>query len=245
MKVCIILPTYNERANIAPLFDQLMTEFSVLERLFSVQMHLVVVDDNSPDGTADAVKAYKGRYPQAIDLLTGQKQGLGMAYIRGFHYALQQGYDVVFEMDADLSHDPSNLRNFLQAIQEGADFVIGSRYIHGGSINDWSIFRKAISTGGNFFARIVAGMYTVHDCTSGYRAIRADLLQRIHVDTLHAKGYAFQMDLLAAALQANAKIVEIPIVFADRTHGKSKLGAKDFTEFIRNAFILRLKKFKV
>lgn len=243
MKVCIILPTYNERANIPVLFDQLLVEFTVLEHLFQAQMHILVVDDNSPDGTADIVNDYKHRYPQVIDLVTGAKQGLGMAYIRGFRYALDKGYDVLFEMDADLSHDPSYLRDFLQAITNGGDFIIGSRYIPGGGIKDWGLFRKTISVGGNFFARVVAGMYPIHDCTSGYRAIRADLLQRIHFETLDAKGYAFQMNLLASVLKVNAKIIEIPIVFVDRQHGKSKLGAKDFTEFVKNAFALRFKKF--
>ncbi|MBN2566865.1 glycosyltransferase family 2 protein [Candidatus Woesearchaeota archaeon] len=232
----IVLPTYNEADNIGKLLPRLV---SIAEELTQYDMHILVVDDTSPDGTAGIVRKHMKR-SRRIHLLMGEKQGLGMAYIRGFKHAIRElKADVLFEMDADFSHDPKYLTQFLEALDDGKDFVIGSRYILGGAVPDWGLSRKAISAGGNFFARIVAGLYSVHDCTSGYRCIRAALIKRIDLDALNARGYAFQMNLLFEAHRLGARIGEIPIVFYDRKVGKSKISKDDIMEFFSNSFRLR------
>tara|TARA_Y100000034_G_scaffold133312_1_gene198439 strand:- start:405 stop:1121 length:717 start_codon:yes stop_codon:yes gene_type:complete len=238
MKACIIIPTYNEKENIGGLLEELLEGF---KKIKNFDMSILVVDDNSPDGTQEIVKKYLDS--KQIFMLTGEKNGLGSAYIKGFNYVLDKlKADVLFEMDADFSHKPEDVPKFLKEIENGYDFVIGSRYISGGEIPDWGFIRKSISSGGNFFARIVAGLYTVHDCTSGFRAIRTDLIKQIKLDKLEVEGYAFQMNLLHNAIKLGAKIKEIPIVFNDRNLGTSKMRLKDLREFFFNSFKLRFKK---
>jgi len=171
-----------------------------------------------------------------------KKSGLGTAYKRGFAHALNRlDADVVFEMDADFSHDPNDIPRLLAALREGSDFVIGSRYVPGGSIPDnWAYWRKANSKWGNVFARYIAGLPEVKDCTSGFRAIRGAKLREIDVDRLAVSGYAFQMNLLDQAVKQGFRVSEIPIKFTDRVHAKSKLGFGDIVEFIINAFRIRL-----
>ena len=216
MKTLIIIPTYNEIDNLPPL----------LEKIFSYAPEAVVliVDDNSPDGTgklADKIHNENGK----VEVLhrTG-KQGLGTAYIAGFKYAIEHGYDVAFEMDADFSHDPHYLPDFLKAI-ENADLVIGSRYIAGGGTPNWSILRRLISGGGNIFARIVLGI-PVHDCTAGYRCYRRRVLESIDLDTIQSQGYAFQIELAYRVMKQGFKIIETPIIFMDRRVGKSKMSRR-------------------
>ncbi len=197
------------------------------------------MDDNSPDGTQEEVKKFLGKN---IFLITGEKNGLGAAYIRGFKYAINElKADVIFEMDADFSHNPKDIPRFLEEIKEN-DFVIGSRYIKGGDTPDWGFDRKLISSGGNFFARVIAGLYKVKDCTSGYRAIRTDLIKKIDLDNLRVNGYSFQMNLLYNAIKEKGKIKEIPIIFFDRHVGTSKIERKDMYEFFMNSFKLRFGK---
>jgi dolichol-phosphate mannosyltransferase len=237
MKCVIILPTYNERANIVPLLDALQSQF----RQSDLQdMQILVVDDSSPDGTADAVRAVQLAMPN-VHLLMGQKKGLGAAYIRGIEHALDQlGAEIIMEMDADFSHKPEDIPRLMVNIYHGADFVIGSRYVPGGTIpREWGLLRRAISQFGNIVARYVAGLYRVRDCTAGFRAIRADLLRDINFKQLRVQGYAFQIALLHAAVTAGAKVVEVPVDFVDRTRGTSKLGLRDIVEFIANACWLR------
>ena len=164
-------------------------------------MHVLVVDDHSPDGTADAVRELMATYPN-LHLITGEKEGLGAAYIRGMTYALQElRAEAVMEMDADFSHKPADVPRLLAALDEGADFVIGSRYVPGGSIpENWGRLRQAISRWGNIFARYLAGLYRVKDCTAGFRAIRGSLLKRIDFSSLKVQGYAFQIALLNQAM---------------------------------------------
>ena len=204
-------------------------------------MHLLVVDDNSPDGTGNIVRDLMNKNKK-VSLLTGVKQGLGRAYIRGFKYAIDNlKADVVMEMDADFSHDPKDIIRLISPTAKGYDFVVGSRYIKGGSIpKDWSLIRKLNSRFGNIFARFIAGIYHVHDCTSGFRAIRVSVLNRISLDNLKVQGYSFQMNLLYNAAQNGANVHEVPINFIDRQFGKSKISVKDIKEFILNAFLLRL-----
>jgi dolichol-phosphate mannosyltransferase len=205
-------------------------------------MHVLVVDDNSPDGTQEVVRSIMETEPN-MHLVTGQKRGLGDAYIRGMRYALDvMQADVIFEMDADLSHKPSDVPRLLKTLEEGADFVIGSRYVKGGSIPaEWGILRRLISRFGNIVARYMAGMYRVRDCTAGFRAIRSTLLTQIDLDELKVQGYAFQIALLYEAVLRDAKVVEVPVDFVDRTQGQSKLGVSDILEFMKSAAWLRFR----
>jgi len=238
MKVVIILPTYNEQGNIAALLASLSGEFRRLQH----DMHILVVDDNSPDGTADVVRAAM-RDMSYLHLITGEKAGLGAAYIRGMQHALGElQADVVFEMDADFSHAPADVPRLLAALEAGADFVIGSRHVKGGSIPaEWSVWRKLNSAGGNWVARYIAGLYGIRDCTAGFRAIRASILRQIDFSALRVKGYAFQVALLHQAVTLGAVVKEIPVHFVDRKQGQSKLGLTDITEFVLNAWWIRMR----
>lgn len=238
MKVVIIVPTYNERLNISSLVDALQEQF----RAVAHDMHVLVVDDSSPDGTADLVRAAMGRYAN-VHLLMGRKAGLGAAYIRGMQHAIQElGADAVFEMDADFSHDPRDVPRLLAELENSADFVIGSRHVRGGSIPaDWSLLRKLNSVGGNWVARYVAGLYGIRDCTAGFRAIRASVLRNIDFGALRVKGYAFQVALLHQAITQGARVKEVPVHFIDRKAGQSKLGLRDIIEFVANAWWIRLR----
>lgn len=238
MKVVIILPTYNERGNIVALLASLQDEFQRIRP----DMHVLVVDDNSPDGTAGLVREEMQRYPN-VHLITGEKAGLGAAYIRGMQHAIDElRADVVFEMDADFSHNPADVPRLLAALEASADFVIGSRHVKGGSIPaEWSIWRKLNSAGGNWVARYVAGLYGIRDCTAGFRAIRATILRQVDFSALRVKGYAFQVALLHQAVTLGAVVKEVPVDFIDRKYGQSKLGLSDITEFVLNAWWIRLR----
>ncbi len=237
MKAVVVLPTYNERENIKIIIPELQKVFKKIK----YDMHILIVDDNSPDGTQKEVKKFQKKYKN-IHLITGDKKGLGVAYLRGFDYAINElKADVLQMMDADLSHPPDLLPRFMKEIEKGNDIVIGSRYIKGGDTPDWGLMRKVISFGGNFFARIVAGLYKIHDCTSGYRAIRSSVYKKINKENLHTKGYAFMSTLLYELFSVGAKPKEIPLVFYDRKHGETKLRTKDLVEFFINAFRLRFR----
>jgi len=236
MKVVVIVPTYNERENIERLVPALERQFARMGH----DMHILVVDDSSPDGTADVVRRLQPGRPH-LQLLSGPKAGLGAAYIRGMKHALNElGADVVFEMDADFSHRPEDLPRLMTNIDHGAGFVIGSRYVPGGTIpREWGVHRRAISLFGNIVARYLAGTYRVRDCTAGFRAIRGSLLRTIDLDGLRVQGYAFQVALLHAAVSHGARVVEVPVDFVDRRHGESKLGFRDVAEFAANAVWIR------
>ncbi len=243
MKVVIIIPTYNEADNIAKLIPALQQEFTALHQH---DMNILVVDDNSPDNTAEVVRTNFAQ-DDHIHLITGEKQGLGAAYIRGIKYAMDElAAEIVFEMDADFSHKPEDVPKLLEQIDAGADFVIGSRYVKGGSIPDnWSLLRKLNSRFGNIFARYVTDMFQVKDCTAGFRAIRVSLLRKIDLKSLRVQGYAFQIALLNKAILEGAQIREIPVDFIDRTLGESKLGLSDIMEFFANAWWIRLENSKI
>lgn len=242
MRTVIVIPTYNERGNIEPLVEALQVEFARMAHDFQI----LVVDDSSPDGTADVVRAMQKRHVN-LHLITGQKAGLGAAYVRGMRHALDAlGAEVVYEMDADFSHKPEDVPRLMAAIDAGADFAIGSRHVKGGSIpKEWTLFRKLNSWGGNLVARYVAGIYSVHDCTAGFRAIRASVLRGIDLENLRVQGYAFQVALLYEAAAHGARIVEVPVHFIDRTVGQSKLGLSDIVEFVINAWWLRFRNSRV
>lgn len=220
MKTLIIIPTYNELDNLRPLLEQIFS--------YVPDTDVLIVDDNSPDGTGKLADEMSQQNPQVLVLHRAGKQGLGTAYIAGFNYAIAHGYDAAFEMDADFSHDPRYLPDFLKAI-EYADLVIGSRYIPGGDTPNWSLLRRFISGGGNLFARFMLGI-PVHDCTAGFRCYRRKVLESIDLDTVQTQGYAFQVELAYRTTRLGFKVVETPIVFMDRRVGKSKMSSAIFLE---------------
>jgi dolichol-phosphate mannosyltransferase len=220
VRTLIVIPTYNERENIANLIADILR--------IVPQVDILVIDDGSPDGTGQVVDEIGAANPQVSAIHRPGKQGLGTAYVLGFRYAIDHGYDLVFEMDADYSHNPKYLPDFL-ALAPEADLVIGSRYIPGGDTPNWSPLRKFISGGGNIFARIVLGI-PVKDCTAGYRCYRTAALQRLNLDAIHAQGYAFQVEMAYNFWKSGFRIRETPIVFEDRRVGKSKMSRAIFVE---------------
>lgn len=234
MKVSIVIPTYNERENIEKLLPEI---FGIFDR-GGIDGSVIVVDDNSPDGTADAVEGLKREFP--ITLIRRQeKGGIGSAYITGFGKALEQGADVIVEMDADLSHDPNEIPNFI-VNTTNFDLVLGSRYIKGGGIENWNFIRRIISKGGNLVARILLGL-DVEDVTTGYRAYRRETLEGIELGSIKSNGYAFQAEMLVRARERGFSIKEMPITFRDRVHGKSKLSRMEIIRFIVLCINLRLR----
>lgn len=233
MKVCIIIVTYNERQNLELLLPQLLEVFCEIK---NHNMSVLVVDDNSPDKTADVVKRFSKSFPQIHLLERKNKEGIGSAYIDGFRYAINYlRPDIIFQMDGDLSHNPKDIPRFLNQINNGYELVVGSRYISGGAIPSWSLTRRLLSWGGNLFARFIVGLPVI-DCTSGFRAIKSSLLKRIDLDSFKVQGYIFQIILLYKLIKNKAKFKEIPIIFYDRKYGKTKLGYKDIKEFFINIF---------
>lgn len=233
------MPTYNERENIGPLIADIIEQFKHL----SHKLQIVVVDDKSPDGTGVVVTNLVKTSPNTY-LLSGKKQGLGAAYIKGFTFAQRKFKpDAIVQMDADFSHDPKDLPKLIEEIENGVDFVIGSRYVRGGKVpRSWNLFRKANSKWGNRFARYLAGIDGVADCTSGYRVIKSDILRKIDLNKLKVRGYSFQMNLLYKAYVGGAKIKEIPINFKERVWGYTKLGPRDIVEFMWNSVKLRFEQ---
>lgn len=235
MKVTIIVPTYNERDNIVELIKQI---FAVSRKVKNHQINILVVDDNSPDGTAELVRQLQANY-QDLHLITGKKEGLGKAYMRGMKYAASKlDAQVVFEIDADFSHDPKEIPNFMAKIDEGYDLVIGSRYIPGGSIPaNWGIHRIIFSVMGNLIVRTALFNFKHHEWTNGYRAIRVTLFNKIAKELEDFKGYTFQVSFLHTAFMAGAKVAEIPIQFKDRVYGESKISSEYVVNLLK--YLLR------
>ncbi|GLW66366.1 dolichol-phosphate mannosyltransferase [Actinomadura rubrobrunea] len=212
-RVLVIVPTYNERDNIERLVGR------VREAVPSVDV--LVVDDNSPDGTGKVADAMAAADEQINVLHRTAKNGLGAAYIAGFRWALDRGYDVMVEMDADGSHQPEELPRLLDALTD-ADLVIGARWVPGGRVRNWPLRREVLSRGANTYARLMLGV-PLHDSTGGYRAFRAATLEKIGLDDVDSRGYVFQIDLALRALREGLRVVEVPITFVERTHGASKM----------------------
>ena len=216
-RVLVVIPTYCERENIE----------TVLARVRAAvpDADILVVDDNSPDGTAELVDAARERMGNIRALRRESKDGLGAAYRAGFSYGLDHGYDILVEMDADLSHDPAALPALIDSVEHGADLAIGSRYVPGASIPNWTRRRRALSRCGNAYAAFMLRV-PVHDLTSGFRAFRAETLRAVEVETSRATGYAFQIELADRVALAGGAIVEHPIAFNDRTDGESKMSTR-------------------
>jgi dolichol-phosphate mannosyltransferase len=230
-RVLVITPTYNERENL----------HAFLDALFAVapQVDVLVVDDHSPDGTGELADEVAARDPRVRVRHRAGKLGLGTAYLEGFRWALSEGYDVVFEMDTDLSHDPRYVPEFIRAIEAGADVVVGSRNIPGGGVEGWGPGRHLVSKGGSVYARTILGL-DVRDLTSGYKAFTRAALQRIDLDGVKSNGYSFQIELTYRAVLRGLRVAEVPILFVDRRAGASKMSRKIFAEAVVMVWKLRL-----
>jgi len=226
-QVWIVIPTYNEAANVVRIVRAAASE---LDRLAPGDYRILVVDDNSPDGTG-AIADRVTHELAAVEVLHREsKSGLGHAYLAGFARALEGGAQIVFEMDADFSHDPRYLGAMLAAADE-ADLVLGSRYVRGGGVEDWGLLRRIISRGGGLYARLVLGV-GIHDLTGGFKCIRREVLEGIELDTIRAEGYVFQIEVTYRALLAGFRVREIPIIFRDRSAGTSKMSARIAAEAV-------------
>jgi dolichol-phosphate mannosyltransferase len=229
-RALVVLPTYNERENIASLIPVVLSD---------PRFDVLVVDDNSPDGTADIVADLVSGYPERLHLIRrGGKLGLGTAYLTGFRWALKRDYDLIFEMDSDFSHDPALLPMLAQAA-ESADLVLGSRYIPGGGTCNWSRLRRLISQGGSLYTRLILGL-PYRDLTGGFKCFRRQALETIDLDDVNSTGYAFQIEMTYRADQAGFTIVEVPITFRERRAGKSKMGVGIMLEALVRVWVLRL-----
>jgi dolichol-phosphate mannosyltransferase len=221
LAVLVVVPTYQEAANI----DNVLTQI----RSACPEAWVLVVDDNSPDKTADLAEEVGEKLGKIEVLRREGKSGLGSAYRTGFAWGFERGYDVVIEMDADLQHNPVELPNLVRTIGDGADLVVGSRYVPGGAIPGWAAYRALLSRWGNRYARTVLGMQT-SDLTSGYRAYRSDVLRKIDLDAVRADGYGFQIEMAYLMQRNGAVIREIPITFVERVEGTSKMSGRIIVE---------------
>jgi len=231
MRVTICLPTYNEAENLE----------RMIRALEPVGARVLVIDDNSPDGTGEIADRLAAELDWVDVLHRERKEGLGPAYLAGFRHALADGAELVVEMDCDFSHDPAAVPRLIAAAEAGADLVLGSRYVEGGSVSDdWGIVRRAVSAGGSLYARLLLGV-PVRDLTGGFKCFRRAVLEAIDLGEVHAKGYAFQIELTYRARRKGFRVVEVPIRFVDRTHGGSKMSRAIVLEAIWKVPLLRLR----
>ena len=230
-KTLVIIPTYNEAENIGIVIPRVLNSCPGSE--------ILVVDDNSPDGTSRIVDDISRNDTRVHLLSRKDKGGLGTAYVAGFRYAIDNGYDYVMEMDADSSHEPSEIPKFQQALMNHADVAVGSRYAYGVSVLNWPMKRLLLSYGGNIFARVVTGV-PVNDMTSGFKAFKIDVLKSINLNSIRSNGYAFQVEMNVRAYRRGFKIVEVPIVFTERRVGKSKMSRKIVLEGVKIVLMLGL-----
>lgn len=233
----VIIPTYNEKENIADIIAHVMG--------LEGQFHVLVIDDGSPDGTADIVKSLQGNYGERLHMIQrAGKLGLGTAYITGFKWAIENGYDYIFEMDADFSHNPDDLLKLYAACHdEGADLAVGSRYCSGISVVDWPIGRIIMSYGASLYVRTVLGI-KVFDTTAGFVCYRRKVLETIDLDAVKMKGYGFQIEMKYSAWKLGFKVKEVPIVFTNRQKGTSKMSGGIFGEAFWGVMGLRFRKIR-
>jgi dolichol-phosphate mannosyltransferase len=229
----VIIPTYNEKENIA----------AIIKAVFSLDegFHVLIVDDGSPDGTAAIVKEMQAQYPESLFIIerTG-KLGLGTAYIAGFKWALERNYAFIFEMDADFSHNPLDLIRLQEACENGADLAIGSRYSNGVNVVNWPLSRVLLSYFASVYVRIITGM-KIADATAGFKCYKRQVLEAVNLDKIKFVGYAFQIEMKYRVFVKKFKIVEVPIIFTDRTKGQSKMSGSIIREAVIGVILLRIK----
>lgn len=233
-KNLVIIPTYNEKENIQ----------KMVEKVFSLKpdFDLLIIDDGSPDGTAEIVKTLQQKYTDKLHLLQRQgKQGLGTAYIVGFKWAIEKKYDYIFEMDCDFSHDPDDLPRLLHACENGADVAVGSRYCKGGKVKNWPVGRILMSYFASVYVRLILWI-NIRDTTAGFKCYKRHVLETINLDSIKFMGYAFQIEMKYASLKKGFKIVEVPITFIDRVEGVSKMSSKIFEEAFIGVIQMRFAK---
>ena len=233
----IIIPTYNEKENIE----------KMIRKVFSLEeaYHILIIDDGSPDGTADIVKRLQKEFPESLFMIerTG-KLGLGTAYITGFKWSIEHGYEYIFEMDADFSHNPDDLEKLYHACKDqGADLAIGSRYCNGISVINWPIGRVIMSYYASTYVRTVLGM-NIYDTTAGFKCYTRKVLETIDLDNIHMKGYGFQIEMKYNAYKLGFKLKEVPIIFVDRTEGTSKMSSGIFGEAFWGVIAMKFRKIK-
>ncbi|HET6943888.1 MAG TPA: polyprenol monophosphomannose synthase [Gaiellaceae bacterium] len=225
----VCLPTYNERENLE----------AMIRALEQFGVRVLVVDDNSPDGTGEIADRLAEELDFVSVLHRQRKEGLGPAYLAGFERALADGADYVLELDCDFSHDPSDVPRLIAACEAGADLALGSRYVAGGGTQNWGLVRRIVSWGGSFYARVLLGV-RVHDLTGGFKCFRRQVLEALDLDAVHSKGYAFQIEMTYRALRKGFRVVEVPIRFVDRTEGHSKMSRAIVVEAVWKVPLLRL-----
>jgi dolichol-phosphate mannosyltransferase len=225
----VCLPTYNERENLE----------SMLRTLGPLGVHVLVVDDNSPDGTGEIADRLAGELDYVSVLHRERKEGLGPAYLAGFRRALADGAELVLELDCDFSHNPSDIPRLVAACESGADLALGSRYVAGGGTENWGLGRRVVSWGGSFYARALLGV-GIRDLTGGFKCYRRRVLETIDLDAIDSKGYAFQIETTYRTLRKGFRVVEVPINFVDRTAGHSKMSRSIFLEAVVKVPLLRL-----
>ncbi len=235
LKTLVIIPTYNEIENISLMLDQVLG--------YKDNFHILIIDDNSPDGTADVVKEFKTIHPERVHLIQREgKLGLGTAYIAGFKWSLENKYTYTIEMDCDFSHNPDDLTRLVAAAEaENMDLVIGSRYVRGGKVENWPMGRKLMSYFASVYVRMILWI-KVKDTTAGFKCYRNTALAQLNLDAQQFKGYAFQISMKYRAIKKGFKVKEIPITFKDRERGKSKMSTDIFKEAILGVLKMRISK---
>jgi dolichol-phosphate mannosyltransferase len=239
LKFLVVIPTYNEIQNLRGLVENVFQVVDTKAHLYGVsEVNVLVVDDNSPDGTGRLADEIAKKEPRLSVLHRQEKNGLGKAYVAGFAWGLDRGFDAICEMDADFSHNPAYLPEFWRLLKE-YDVVIGSRYVPGGGVRNWGVGRKVISRGGSLYARAILGM-SIQDMTGGYNAWKREVLEAVDISALRSEGYAFQIELKWRAWKKGFKLTEFPILFEDRTKGKSKMSKKIVVEAMMRVAGLRI-----
>jgi dolichol-phosphate mannosyltransferase len=228
-RAVVCLPTYNELENLEPM----------LRALGDKSVRVLVIDDNSPDGTGELADRLAAELDYVDVLHRERKEGLGPAYLAGFRHALAADAELVLEMDCDFSHDPADVPRLIAAVEAGADLALGSRYVEGGAVRNWGVLRRVVSAGGSFYARLLLGV-SVRDLTGGFKCYRRTVLETIDLDAIHSKGYAFQIETTYRTLRQGFSVVEVPITFADREVGGSKMSKAIVAEAIWKVPALKL-----
>jgi dolichol-phosphate mannosyltransferase len=232
----LVLPTYNEADNLEPIVRAALPQLAA----GASEHHLLVVDDGSPDGTGAIADRLAAELEPVEVLHRSAKSGIGPAYLAGFAHALERGAQRLLEMDADFSHDPGDIRRLLAACEQGADLVLGSRYVRGGGVTDWGLLRRAVSRGGSLYAQVLLGV-PVRDLTGGFKCFRREVLDAIDLSAIGTDGYGFQIEMTYRALRAGFHVQEVPIVFRDRRVGSSKMSARIALEAFWKVPALRLR----